>query len=460
MAKFVRSIENISALGEVFTPDAIVLEMLNNVDVNLINDPTCLFFEPTCGNGQFLIHIYKLRVSAGIDPITALSMLVGYDISTENINDAKTRLIELCKNDIELNILNSIIDDNIRVVDDTLSELNQYAGGCGYLYELKYTTIVTKIVVVGNPPFNSHGNDTSASTLYDKFVTKIIDALKPDCFVFITPSRWMVMGKGIDVYRNRMMTDTHISKIKHYPGDVDAVFKDVKIKGGVSYFVWKKSYNGLCEFDDGTSILFRDLNAYEVIIQDNNAITIIDKILNKSCHWVSDLCHSVNPFWIKSNYDKWIDVGTPCYCTERNCGKTIKYIDSLAFIDKNNTLSKWKVCTSGVTSEGHVNPDKNGKYMIINNIFIIPPSAICTESYIIVAAFDCENMANSFVSYMKTKFFRFMLMQRMGNQRVTKDKFSWVPDLLVYDKTFNDEYLNELYGLSQDEINYIDTKLK
>jgi hypothetical protein len=60
------------------------------------------------------------------------------------------------------------------------------------------------------------GYGTSAAPIYQLFVEKAL-SLDPRYAVFVTPSRWMAGGKGLDKYRERMLSDKHLRNIVDYP---------------------------------------------------------------------------------------------------------------------------------------------------------------------------------------------------------------------------------------------------
>lgn len=309
---------------------------------------------------------------------------------------------------------------------------------------------IGKMAVIGNPPYQMQdgegGKGSSAKPIYHLFVETIIDNIKPDYFSFIIPSRWMVGGKGLNNHRERMMNDSRMKMIKHFPGESE-IFNNVLIKGGVNYFLWDKNYNGPCDFNG----VERFLNEYDIILQDNNALSILNKVKMKMSNWTSSNCCSRKPFGVNSDHNNWSDSGVICYST-----RMIKnYISSDNFTDKNNILNKWKVCTS----KG-INPNDEGNFEKYNSLFIAEPNSICTETYLVVNYFDSKNECENFISYMKTKMFRFLLGLRVVTQNMSSDSFSWVPDMINYNKSWNDNELYNIFGLDSKEISYIESKIK
>jgi len=101
-------------------------------------------------------------------------------------------------------------------------------------------------VIIGNPPYqlDDGGYGTSAAPIYQLFVEKAL-ALDARYAVFVTPSRWMAGGKGLDKYRERMLSDKRMRNIVDYPKLYEG-FPGVKIRGGISYFLWDRDHNGPC----------------------------------------------------------------------------------------------------------------------------------------------------------------------------------------------------------------------
>ena len=321
-----------------------------------------------------------------------------------------------------------------------------------------------KVAVVGNPPYQqqseaqknraTEGGKQQAKPIYHLFVEAVIDCLNPNYFSFIVPSRWMIGGMGLNSFRERMMRDNRIKKIVHFPGERD-IFENVSIKGGVSYFLWQNNYGGDCEFvSDGISIK-RNLNDYDIIVQDNRAVSILYKIQDNCFVFINQRTIGNKPFALPTNYSAWTKYGTKCISQ----GKKEYFVGS-GFTDKHGILDKWKVCTSKATVEGSSFVGKERSFFSKNGIFVIEPGTICTETYIVVNVFDTKHEAENFISYMKTKFFRFMLGLRTLTQDINKEKFAWVPDLEDYSKSWTDEELYKRFNLTDSEIKHIESKIK
>jgi site-specific DNA-methyltransferase (adenine-specific) len=312
------------------------------------------------------------------------------------------------------------------------------------------------LVVIGNPPYQEQsekqkartGGKAQAKSIYHLFVEAVIDTLEPRILSFITPSRWMAGGMGLDKYRKRMMQDKRLKVIQHFPREHE-VFPEVSIKGGVSYFLWDREYSGKCLFNG----VHRSLNEYDIVPLDNEATSILDKILAASdAAYLNARCLPQKPFGIPTKFEGWKPFGVRCIAR----GMEECFVDPLEYTDKNCAINKWKVCTA---KAGNVKENKQGKVRYIDNVFILEPGSICSETYIVLSAFGKEKEAQNFALYVKTKFFRFMLGLRMVTQDVNKEKLAWVPDLVDYSTAPTDRSLCERYNLTQKEIGHINERV-
>lgn len=319
----------------------------------------------------------------------------------------------------------------------------------------EYGMKFNKVAVIGNPPYQvpDAGDSTGAKPIYHNFVEAAIDHLNPDYVSMIIPSRWMVGGKGLDKHRERMMNDTHMKKIVHFGGE-RAVFDTVQIIGGVNYFLWDKNYDGECEFTDGKSCVTRSLNQYDIILQDNSAFGIVNKILQLGGDCLDTKVSSRKPFGLPTNFNNFSQGGLTCFCNLRR----EKKVELRDIADNKGILDTIKVVMAYADGGAH-NPDSEGKIKGVSNFFIIPRMAVCTETYLVINTFNSEGEAKNFIGYMNTKFFKFMLSLRtMKNS--SKSSFAWVPDLQDYSAPWTDAELYKKFGLTRQEIAYIESKIK
>ena len=91
--------------------------------------------------------------------------------------------------------------------------------------------------IVGNPPYQimDGGTKASATPVYNLFVdvTKLLGA---KCTSLIMPARWYGGGKGLDQFRDQMISDRHIIKLHDFINSEEC-FPMVEIKGGLCYFL-------------------------------------------------------------------------------------------------------------------------------------------------------------------------------------------------------------------------------
>lgn len=313
--------------------------------------------------------------------------------------------------------------------------------------------------IVGNPPYQLQYSDGSgcATPLYNHFVN-VSKNTNSKYVSMIMPARWYTGGKGLDAFRKEMLADDSISKLVDY-GNSQDVFEGVDIAGGLCYFLRDKDYHGDClvinHNKDGNVSAKRSLGEFEIFVRDSRAVDIIHKIASQTTKMMSDTVSARVPFGISTNY-KPKEEGIPCWFIQKI---GLKYADPKDVTDLNQFLNKWKFLAPKTPIAGQTDFTKPVGFYYDGNTRIAEPGTCCTDSYVVLHAFDTEEEVNSFKSYMLTKTARFLLLQCVSSQDVNREKFKFVPDLIHYKGTYTDERLREMWGITDEEWKLIDSRI-
>lgn len=115
---------------EVFTPTAMVQQVLDQLPQELFSDPAQLYIDNSCGDGQFLSEALIRKIQQGIDFHTALESLRGVDMMNDNVMQTRERL--LCGRED----LRHVVEKNI-VCADALRYHYRFDGSHPYDDEIK-----------------------------------------------------------------------------------------------------------------------------------------------------------------------------------------------------------------------------------------------------------------------------------------------------------------------------------
>lgn len=477
---------------EVFTPPAVANRMLDLVPQELFSDPAARFLDPFCKSGVFLREIVK-RLDIGLaekipdreERIAHIMHNQVYGIAiTELTSLLARRTVYCCKDasgehsvvrfdtpegNIRFRAMRHTWRDGRCIYCGASQE--QYERGEGresYAYQFIHTEKPKNIfkmdfdVIIGNPPYqlsDGGGTGSSAMPLYHRFVEQA-KKLTPRYLIMIIPARWYAGGKGLDGFREEMLNDKRIKTIVDFPNSADC-FPGVTIAGGVSYFLWDKNYNGACEIlnmNDNICISSekRSLNEYSTFVRDNTAIGIIRKVLNNSPKTLDKVVCSRNCFSLISS-----ETGHP-QKTKNDVVllslKGLSFIEKTKVIDSEDILNKYKVIITKAMSGGN-KPSSEGNYQVISSLRVLKPQEVCTETYLVLNSFKRKEDAQGMYSYVKTKLFRFLLLQSLTSINISREKFQFVP-LQDFSKPWTDEELYAKYGLTEDEIRFIESMIR
>lgn len=317
-------------------------------------------------------------------------------------------------------------------------------------------------VIVGNPPYQfqdgGSGTGMSAKPIYQLFVQQA-KKLSPKYFSMIMPSRWFSGGKGLDNFRAEMLNDKRVSKIFDFENS-NEIFPGVDVAGGICYFLWDREHSGECEFinnNDIENLTKRSLNEFHVLVRNTRALSIIRKVLSKEKGpYLDKVISARKPFGIPSNY-KPNTSGTPCWFTQ-SIGKSFVQPESIK--DEQSLKNKWKVLIPFAPIAGQTDFSKPIKFYHSQNVKIAEPGEVCSETYLVANAFNTREEALNFKSYIFTKIFRFLLLQNVISQNITRGCFFFVPDLQVYNTIISDELLRNRWSITDSEWEFISMKIQ
>ena len=473
---------------EVFTPPEVANAMLDLLPQELFSDPTITFLDPACKSGVFLREIAK-RLLKGLEPLYPdlqertdhifKEQLFG--IAITELTSHLSRRSLYCSKTANGNysvVHFDTIDGNVRYKTIKHRWQNGKCVFCGasqkeydrsgdlesHAYELIHTTRPEEIfkmkfdVIIGNPPYQlsdgGGGAGKSAAPIYQYFVQQA-KKMHPRFLSMIIPSRWFNGGKGLDDFRHEMLNDKHMSAIVDFADSKDCFPSGVDIPGGICYFLWDSHHDGNCTVTnvakDGSKITEeRVLNEFDTFIRQNRAVDIVKKARVYNEKMMAELVSSRKPFGLESKQQFDTD-GDIILRNSSGLGK----IRSSRLLSGFDLVDKWKVIVSKVSFEHAGVPDKEGKMRVLSVVQKLEPHSACTESYLVAGAFTTEEEADNMISYLNTKFARFLIMQMLASMNMSKSSYSFVP-IQDWSKSWNDVELYRKYKLSEEEIDFVE----
>lgn len=474
--------------NQIFTPRKVVNEMLDVLEKEyptIFRNPDITFCDMYVKSGLFLAEIAK-RLNKGLmlkmpnahERIKHIfnHQLYGYAPSEIIYHISHKYIYGIFEDKNEWR--GGEIDDSHLKQYDLTDDFKQ-----GKKLDMKFD------VIVGNPPYNDNKSDNKMSrSIYPAFVDNAVKSGRVVSFVM--PARWMSGEDGpyheTSGFVGRMKS-YGIKEFTLYPSSKD-VFGGVDVKGGVCHFIVDGSYGGDVDYtlvDNGERIdrevSFDNKLDDNIIIRFPELISIVNKIdytnngkFTESLGSMKTLVSSWNPFgfvsdlFVKNNEhvsrisesrqcdDDWEIIGL------LNAKRVRRFISHEALKKNESGAMAWKVFVPRANGSG-----------VFGEVFSSPmlgsPMLICTDTFLQVGEFDNKDEAASLLSYIKTKFFRAMVGVKKTAVFNYRDAFTFVP---VQDFTSNsdidwsksipeiDQQLYRKYGLTDDEINFIETKIK
>ncbi|MBE5738063.1 MAG: restriction endonuclease [Clostridiales bacterium] len=498
---------------EVFTPPEIVNQMLDMLPQELFRNPDTTFLDPACKTGVFLREIAK-RLIKGLEPqFPDLQERIDHIFHKQLFGIAITELTSLLSrrgiycskypnSDFSVTKFDTA-QGNIRFKRIDHTWINGRCKYCGtnktydrgeeletHAYEFIHTDNLEKLfnmkfdVIISNPPYQmSFGiegaNSSNAKSIYNLFINKAV-MLNPKYLVMITPSRWMTKtSQGIpEEWVDSLLQSNHFKEIHDFEDSADC-FPGVSIMGGVNYFLYDSSYNGKCKYsfhyaggkDVITRIDYLDSNKAGIVIRDPKSYSILEKIKNIDGEYYingdNNFSGLVSPKHFFDN-SELLTSNWRGYKKEKDNLYSIKYYVSKSFNDipfgwiKLSDLPK-----NQRTKDLHkvYIPAANGSSDIVLGVpFYGEPNSVCSQTYLVIGydpdkhnftKQECENI----VTYIKTRFFRYLVSIKKKTQNGPRGVYQFVP-LQDFSKPWSDEELYAKYDLTQEEIDFIESMIR
>lgn len=473
---------------EVFTPPAIVNQMLDMLPAELWSNKAVTFLDPCCKSGVFLREITK-RLMVGLkgeipDEQKRINHILTHQVFgiaiTELTSMLSRRSVYCSKSaDSEYSICTNFKDEQGGIRYQRTSHTWE-KGRCKYCgasqevydrddsleshaYEFIHTSNPKEIfnmrfdVIIGNPPYqlSDGGAQASAIPIYHRFVEQA-KKLNPRFLCMIIPARWYAGGRGLDDFRNVMVHDKHIRVLNDFINAGDC-FPNVEIKGGVCYFLWNRDNAGFCKVTthnsnntQSTSKRYLCEGSNDIFIRMNEAIPILKKIQQLKGKTLDSILSSQKPFGLRTFFqgdkvkkDGYIKV---------YANKSVGYIERTSIVQNQQWIDKYKIIIPRAIGSGDSHED------LVKPIYSEPGSC-CTETYIVLGPLSSKEKIDNAMSYIHTKFFHFMLTLKKNTMMAPKSVYSFVP-LQDFTEPWTDEKLYKKYNLTDDEIAFIESMIR
>lgn len=487
---------------EVFTPPDLANAMLDMLPESLFTDPNTRFLDPACKSGVFLREIAKRLIKGLEDVYPDLQKRIDHIFHKQLFGIAITQLTSLLSRrslycsvypngkysvsefkDSEGNIRFRRVnhtwgkDGNCVFCSASKSQYDRDESLENHAYEFIHVKNVEEIfqmkfdVIIGNPPYqlSDGGYKASATPIYNRFVDRA-EKLNPRYLCMIIPSRWMTGGKGLTDFRNKMINDKSIKILHDFPNSKDC-FSGVDIKGGVCYFLRDRNYEGKCQIFRHLKDEVRLTERYlvepgdSVFVREDRLLSIKNKAWKDTKSSFESIVSSRKSYGLQgdvfSNTGKY---GLPSMSEESLDGslrvlglignkRVYRYIPKDYPLPKQNpSLNKWKIFVPRNWGEGFLDD-------VPSSPVVAMPGDLCTETFIEFGPFNTKEEAENALSYFKTKFFRALVNIKKQDQGATKDVYHYVP-LVSFEESWTDAKLYRKYGLSDEEISFIEENVK
>jgi site-specific DNA-methyltransferase (adenine-specific) len=261
-----------------------------------------------------------------------------------------------------------------------------------------------------------------------------------------------------------MLRESRLRSLVDYPKLYDG-FPGVKIRGGVSYFLWDRDYDGPCAVQtmwDGEPLgppMERRLDSYDVLVRRNEAVSILDKVLAYRVNGqlepkLATRVSTGKPFGLRTFFHgrespKGLKRPVKLHGSQR-----ISWIERSQIKQNRECIDEWKVLMTAVQGTSAAVETR-----FLSDPIIAGPGEACTETYLVAGSFDTEKLAHRYAAYLRTRFVRFLVSLRKNTQHANRSVYAFVPDIPLTCE-WTDEKLYKRYGITKDEITFIESMVR
>ncbi len=324
-------------------------------------------------------------------------------------------------------------------------------------------------VIIGNPPYqlSDDGFGTSAAPIYQHFIEQA-KALEPRYLSLVVPARWFAGGKGLDEFRESMLSDDRLRSIDDYLSASD-VFPGVGLKGGVCYFLWDRDNSGQCrvtthfkDWPDSTASRPLLEEGVDVFIRFNEGLSILKKVVAvesgdsqslslPDSRRFDRLVSSRKPFGLETTFKGRVAKRAGDVLVYQNGGTG--YTPRSSITTGTDLIDKWKLF-AGYAAPGTGNKDTY-PHRIISTPFLGEPGSISSETYLCIGPFDSKSQAESVLSYLSCRLTRLLILLHKPSQHVTRKVYTFVPTQ-KWTRQWTDKDLYAKYALTASEIAFME----
>jgi site-specific DNA-methyltransferase (adenine-specific) len=206
----------------------------------------------------------------------------------------------------------------------------------------------------------------------------------------------------------------------------------------------------------------RNLNEFDVFVRDIRAVSILRKVLSLSEPSFSDIVSPRDPFGpaLSSNFKDYrskpqsgdlkihLNLGTK---------RETAWVSPNYVTKSNHLIDAWKVLIPKAGSGRE--REKSGVDLVLGPPLVASPQSVCTLTYVVAGPLGSKAEADSVYTYLSTRFARFLISLRKISQDAPRGVYGFVPQQ-SWDQTWTDDKLYEKYGLTAEEIAFIESMIR